>query len=113
MDTKRAEAHKESSMARKKKQRRRFTAEYKAEIIKLVIDGGATVPEVAKSHDLTESSVYLWVKQARIDRGEGGAGALTSDEKVELSQLRREVRELRRERDFLSQAAAYFAKQKR
>ena len=96
-----------------KKPRRKFTKEFKAEVIKLVLDGGRSVPDVCKQHDLSESSVYLWVKQAQVDRGDGRAGALTTAEKEELSQLRREVRELRRERDFLEQATAYFAKAKR
>jgi len=94
-------------MARK---RRKFTKEFKAEVVKLVLDGGRTVPDVCRQHDLSESSVYLWVKQAQVDRGQGPAGALTTEEKAELSQLRRECRELRRERDFLERATAYFAK---
>lgn len=97
----------------KKKPRRKFTKEFKTEVMKLVLDGGHSVPDVCRQHDLSESSVYLWVKQAQVDRGEGAAGALTSAEKEELSQLRKENRELRRERDFLEQATAYFAKAKR
>ena len=50
------------------------------------------------------------MKQARIDRGEGPEGALTTDEKAELARLRREIRTLREERDFLKKAAAFFAK---
>jgi transposase len=96
-----------------KKTRRKFTKEFKAEVVKLVLDGGRSVPDVCRQHDLSESSVYLWVKQAQVDRGDGPAGALTSAEKEELSQLRRECRELRRERDFLQQATAYFARAKK
>ncbi len=94
------------------KRRRKFTKEFKAEIIKLVLDGGRSVPDVCRQHELSESSVYLWVKQARVDQGQGPPGALTTVERSELAQLRREVRELRRERDFLKQATAYFAKAK-
>ncbi len=95
------------------KKRRKFTKEFKAEIVKLVINGGRTVPDVCRQHDLSESAVYQWVKQAQVDRGKGPAGALTTEEKAELSRLRRENRELRRERDFLEQATAYFARAKR
>lgn len=95
------------------KKRRQFTQEFKAEIVKLVLDGGRSVPDVCRQHDLGETSVYNWVKQAQVDRGAGPTGALTTAEKEELSQLRRENRELRRERDFLEQATAYFAKRKR
>jgi transposase len=105
--------HKESEMAKRKKTRRKFSAEFKAEVVKLVLDGGHSVPDVCREHELHESSIYLWVKQAQVDRGKGPAGALTTPEKAELAQLRRENRELRRERDFFEQATAYFAKGKR
>ena len=93
--------------------RRRFSKEFKSEAVQLVVSGQRTVPEVCKAHELHESSVYAWVRQAKIDAGKGPAGALTTEEKQELSALRRECRELRRERDFLKQAAAYFAKVKK
>ncbi len=92
--------------------RRRFSAEFKSEVIQLVLNGRKTVPEVCKEHDLHDSSVYNWVRQAKIDGGQGPAGALTTAEKEELTALRRENRELKRERDFLKSAAAYFAKAK-
>ena len=82
-------------------------------VVQLVLSGRKTVPEVCKEHELFDSSVYGWVRQAKVDAGEGPAGVLTTAEKEELSALRRENRELRRERDFLQQAAAYFAKAKK
>lgn len=94
-------------------ERRSFTKEFKAEIVKLVLHGGRSVPEVCREHGLGETSVYNWVKQARIDNGHGPAGALTTEEREELSRLRKENRELRRERDFLTQATAFFARAKR
>ena len=60
------------------------------------------------------SSLAKWVRQARIVRGElsgSGQGPLTSEERAELVQLRRENRELRREKDFFRLAAAHFAKE--
>jgi len=39
-------------MASKRKQRRKFSAEYKAEIVKLVVDGGQSVPSVCGKHGL-------------------------------------------------------------
>ncbi len=96
-----------------KRQRRQFTREFKAEIVRLILDGGLSVPDVARDHDLGETSVYHWVKQARVDRGQGASGALTTEERAEMVRLRRENRELKRERDFFEQATAYFAKGKR
>jgi transposase len=92
-----------------KKQRRKFSNEFKAEVVQLVLSGAKSVPDVCRAHGLYDSCVYEWVRQAKIDGGDGPAGALTSEEKAELRALRRECRELRRERDFLKDAATYFA----
>ena len=95
------------------KKRRKFSKEFKAQVVDLVLSGRKTVPEVCKEYELYDSSVYGWVRQARVDGGNGAAGVLTTVEKDELASLRRENRELRRERDFLRDAAAYFAKAKK
>jgi transposase len=94
-----------------RRQRRSFTDEYKAETVKLVLSGHKTAGQVARDLDLTETAVRSWVKQAQVNKGKGPAGALTSEEKEELTKLRREVRELRMEREILKKAAAFFAKE--
>jgi len=94
-----------------KKQRRSFTDEFKAGAVKLVIDEGRPVAQVARDLDLTESSLHNWVNRARADRGKGKPGVLTTPEREELSQLRKRVRELQMERDILKKAAAFFAKE--
>lgn len=94
-----------------KRQRRSFTDEYKTEAVRLVREGGMTVAQVARDLDLTESSLRNWVKQAEVDAGRGPAGALTSGELEELRRLRREVRQLRMEREVLKKATAFFAKE--
>jgi transposase len=94
-----------------KGKRRKFTAEYKAEVVRLVRDGGKTIHEAARDLGLTESSVRNWVKQSGIDAGNGGTGALTTAERAELVALRREARTLRMEREILKKAAAFFAKE--
>lgn len=95
------------------KKRRKFTPEFKAEVVKLVLDGRKTVSEICRQHGLYDSAVYNWVRQAKVDAGKGPAGALRTDEKEELARLRKENRELCRERDFLKDAAAYFARAKK
>ena len=96
-----------------KRTRRKFTDEFKAEVVKLVLDGGRSVPEVCQAHQLGETCVYTWVRQAKVDRADVLPGGLTTSEREELAALRRENRELKRERDFFEQATAYFAKGKR
>ena len=95
----------------KKRTRRKFTAEYKAEVVRLVRDGGKTIGEASRDLGLTESSVRNWVTQSGIDAGGGGAGELTTAERAELVALRREARQLRMEREILKKAAAFFAKE--
>ena len=55
------------------KSRRKLSKEFKSEIVQLVLSGNKTVPQVAKEHALHESSVYNWVRQAKIDDGQGPA----------------------------------------
>jgi transposase len=95
---------------RKRRQRRRFTDEFKSEVVKKVLTSGRTAGQVARDLDLTETAVRSWVKQAQIDRGKGPAGALTSAEKEELARLRKENRELREDREILKKAGAFYAK---
>jgi transposase len=91
--------------------RRKFTAEYKAEVVRLVLDGGKSIGQVSRELDLTESAVRNWVRQAKIDAGQGPAGALTTAERAELVALRREAKQLRMEREILRKATAFFAKE--
>ena len=67
---------------------------------------------MAKDFDLTETAVRAWVKQAEIDAGERTDG-LTTEEKEELSKLRRENRRLREDVEILKRATAFFAKETR
>lgn len=90
--------------------RRKFTAEYKAEVVRLATQAGRTPYEVARELGLAPSGVSDWVKQATVDAGKGGTGPLTTEERQELSRLRREVRTLRQERDILQAATALFAR---
>lgn len=63
---------------RQKRQRRSFTDEFKAEAVKLVIDEGKTVAQVAKDLDLTASALGQWVERARADAGKGRPGVLST-----------------------------------
>jgi transposase len=94
---------------RPKRPRRSFTDEFKAGAIRLVLDEGKTIPQVARDLDLTQSALRAWVERARADRGKGKPGVLTTAEKEELARLRKENRELRMDREILKKAAAFFA----
>ena len=93
------------------RKRRSFTPEYKAEVVGLVRDGGKGISAVSRDLGLTESAVRKWVSRSEADLGRGDAKVLTTTEREELSQLRRENRQLRMERDILKRATAFFARE--
>jgi len=96
---------------RLQRSRRSFSDEFRAQAVRLVLDEGKTITEVARDLDLTPSAFRKWVEQAKADQGKAPAGVLTSTERDELSKLRKENRELRMEREILKKAAAFFAKE--
>ena len=101
----------EMFMEKKKRRRRTFTREFKAEVVDLCVRGDRSIGQIARDLDLTETAVRAWVRQRQVDKGQGPPDALTSDEKAEIRRLRREVRQLREEREILKKAAAFFAKE--
>ena len=72
---------------------------------------GSSTSQVVRDLDLTETAVRRWVSQAEVDSGR--KSGLTTSEREELSQLRRENRILREERDILKRAMAFLAKETR
>ena len=78
--------------------------------VRLVLDEGKRVGVVARELDLTPSSLANWVRHAQADRTKGRTG-LTTAEREELNRLRRENRQLKLEREILSKAAAWFARE--
>ena len=92
-----------------KRKRRKFTAEQKADAVRMVRDVG-NLAKVARDLEVADSVLRNWVKQAEIDEGKGPEGALTSGEKDEVRRLRRRLRILEMERDFAKKAAAFFAR---
>ena len=94
-----------------KRKRRYFTEEQKADAVRMVREG-RSVSEVARDLDLTDSALRNWVAFDEARRECGGAEApLTPAEREELKRLRRRVRELEQQRDFLKKATAFFAQE--
>jgi transposase len=102
----------ETMAGKKPRQRRSFTPEFKAEVVALVRQRGNTAGSVAREMGLTDSAVREWVRQAERDEGTRSDG-LTSAERAEMAQLRKELREAREERDILKRAVAFFARETR
>jgi transposase len=95
----------------KRRPRRSFTPEFKADIVECCRAGDRSISQVAKDFELTETAVRAWVKQAEVDVGE--RDGLTSDERRELSELKRENRRLKEDVEILKRATALFAKETR
>ena len=86
-----------------------YTPEFRRQMIELV-RAGRSPDELAKEFEPTAQSIRNWVAQAERDAGRRTDG-LSSSERDELSRLRRENRQLRQEREILSKAAAWFARE--
>jgi transposase len=73
----------------KRRPRRRFDGDFKAQAVRLVLDEGTSVGSVgsvARDLDLTETALREWVNRARADRTKGKTG-LTTAEREELARL--------------------------
>lgn len=95
----------------KRRPRRTFAKEYKAEVVALIRSSGKSPTTIADELDLSRTAVAEWVRQADVD--DGKRDGLTTREREELGELRKEVRTLREEREILKKAAAFFAKETR
>lgn len=91
------------------KSRPPYPPEFRREAVAMV-RSGRKVSEVAEALGVTEQSLRNWVKQEALDRRERDDG-LTSAEREELRDLRRQVKRLEQERDLLKRAAAFFARE--
>ena len=86
-----------------------YPPEFRRQMVELV-RAGRSPEELAKEFQPSAQSIRVWVRQADLDDGRRADG-LTSAERDELYRLRRENRRLRQERDILSKAAAWFARE--
>ena len=91
--------------------RKTYTKEFKSEAVKLVSDSGKPVTQIARELGVSGSALAGWVKQDDADNGRGRNGMLTTDEREELRQLRKELRIARQERDILKKSVTFFAKE--
>lgn len=92
------------------KPRRVFTAEQKSDAVRIVEQSDKPISQIAPELGVSESALRKWVNQAKIDQQGSPEGSLTTAERQELMQLRRDNKRLQMERDFIKKAAAFFAK---
>ncbi len=84
--------------------------EFRRRAIELARERAKPIAEIAKDLRISESCLRNWMTQADVDAN-GSDTQLTSKEKKELAELRRDKRRLEMEVEILKRAAAYFARE--
>ena len=97
-------------MATGRPRRTPYPLEFRARAVELARTSGLTPREVARDFGVDRDTIARWLRQADVDAGR--QGGVTSDEKAELTRLRREVALLKEEREILRKAAAYCARER-
>lgn len=86
-----------------------YPSEFRSQMVELV-RAGRSPDELAREFEPSGQTIRNWVRQADLDEGVRGDG-LTTKEREEIRQLRREVKQLRIEREIMAKAAAWFARE--
>jgi len=95
------------------KTRRQYTEEFKVEAVRLVRDSARPVAQVARELGIADHLLYRWRAEQQQAESQGHTRPSMRAEQGELVRLRRENAILKQERDFLTRAAAFFAKESR
>ena len=86
-----------------------YPEEFRREAVALIRSGQRSLAEASKSLGVSQQTLRSWLKREDVDGGR--AEGATSEGRVELRRLSREVRVLREEREILKKAAAFFVKE--
>jgi transposase len=89
--------------------KRTYSAEYREEAVKMVLETGRPIAAIARDLGINEGTLGNWVNKYRDEHP--ASEELSISERARLKELEKENRELRMERDFLKKAAAFFAKE--
>ena len=88
-----------------------YTKEFREEAVKLVTEQGLSMIDVAHRLSIPKSTIHYWIRQEKKGKSVGNSMKMHTDSETELARLKRELAQVKMERDFLRKAAAYFAKE--
>jgi len=93
--------------------RGKYSREFRVEAVKLVTEGGLSVKEAGRQLNVSANTIHNWMKAHREGKLKevGKNQRPLSETELELARLRRELDQVKMERDILKKAAAYFAKE--
>jgi transposase len=91
-----------------KRKRTRYTDEFKAEAVKLIVEEGYSISQAARNLDINTNMLCRWKNELT---GNTAQRKQAADEKEEIRQLQEEVRQLKLEKEILKKATAFFAKE--
>ena len=89
----------------------RYSEEFKAQVVREVVEKDRTIASVSASYGLVAQTVGNWVARYRKDHATCQDEVRVA-ESAEITRLRAEIRELRQENEFLKKAAAFFARER-
>ena len=92
-----------------KRPRRKFSDEFKRDAVEIVNSSGKSIAQVARELGIYDSTLGSWVKQDEIDRGV--RDGVSTSEREEVTELRRENARLRMERELLKRAVAFWVRE--
>jgi transposase len=93
--------------------RRKYTEEFKTEAVRLVRESGKPIAQAARELGISANLLYRWRGEEHRSTRLGTTRAALKADAEELTRLKRENELLRKERDFLKSAAAYFARERK
>ena len=88
----------------------RYSKEFRDEAAKLVVEGGVSAYEASRQLALPKSTLENWVRAFKAGKlgGIGGQQRPLTEIELELDRVKRELAQVKQERDILKKAAAYF-----
>lgn len=93
-----------------KRIQREFTAEFKAEAVRLYQQGNRSIIQIARDIDVAESSLRTWINNAK-KRNTQTEETLPTQQTEDIIALHKKIKRLEMERDILKKAVAFFARE--